>query len=97
MSSSPASTAGEERNPQSFHALDYVKRSVHPSSGEADVPALHDLPKPHIESFDSIFDDGLLDLAVQNLDPKEIVDPSGNRISCMFSELYLFDINARCV
>jgi len=80
----PASgpTAGQERNPQSFHTADFVERAVHPSRAEADVPALHELPRPHIDSFDSIFDHGLLDLAVQNLDPKEIIDSAGNRINC---------------
>lgn len=73
------------RNPQSFHTLDFVKRAVHPSGSEADVPALHELPRPHIDSFDSIFEDGLLDLSVQNIDPKEIVDNVGNRISCIVS------------
>lgn len=82
--SSPSSTAAPSgRNPQSFQTLDYVHRAVHPSTSEPDVPALHELPRPHIESFDSIFDDGLLDMAVQNLDPKEIIDAAGNRLSCM--------------
>lgn len=80
--SPPTTPAISDRNPQSFQTLDYVHRSVHPSTGEADVPALHELPRPHIDSFDSIFDDGLLDMAVQNLDPKELIDAAGNRLTC---------------
>lgn len=76
-------TRGGCRNPQSFHTLDFVEKAVHPSEVEADVPALHELPRPHIDSFDSIFEDGLMDLAIQNLDPREIIDTNGNRISCM--------------
>lgn len=80
--SSSSSPSGTTRNPQSFQTLDYVHRAVHPSTSEPDVPALHELPRPHIDSFDSIFDDGLLDMAVQNLDPKELIDAAGNRLSC---------------
>lgn len=85
MTSSPSVSSPEDgpRNPQTFGTADYVRRSIHPSQSEPDVPALHELPRPHIDSFDSIFDDGLLDLAVQNLDPKEIVDSAGNRINCI--------------
>lgn len=84
MTSSPSTPASEDgpRNPQTFGMADYVRRSVHPSRSEPDVPALHELPRPHIDSFDSIFDDGLLEMAVQNIDPKEIVDNAGNRINC---------------
>lgn len=71
-----------ERNPQSFGTLNFVKQSVHPSDLDADITALHELPRPHIDSFNSIFKDGLLDLAVKNLEPKELVDAAGNRITC---------------
>ena len=71
-----------ERNPQSFGTLNFVKQSVHPSDHDADISALHELPRPHIDSFNSIFKDGLLDLAVKNLEPKELVDAAGNRITC---------------
>ncbi len=78
-----SAVSGPSRNMEhSFHTLDYVMRSKNPSDGDPDVPALHELPRPHIDSFDSIFDDGLLDLAVSNLDRKEIVDATGNRLSC---------------
>lgn len=74
--------AVRSRNPQSFRTLDFVRQAIHPSEDEPDVPALHGLVRPHVDSFDSIFDEGLLDLAVANLDSKEIMDANGNRISC---------------
>lgn len=81
---SSTGTSRPSRNPQSFHTLDFVKQAVHPSEVEPDVPALHELIRPHIDSFDSIFDDDLLNLAVASLDRKEIIDANGNRINCIF-------------
>lgn len=81
-STDKSSGSRPSRNPQSFHTLDFVRQAVHPSEVEADVPALHELIRPHIDSFDSIFEDDLLGMAVASLDRKEIIDANGNRINC---------------
>lgn len=71
-----------EKPYSSFNTLAYQKRSKFPAKDASTLPHLHELVWPHIGSFNSILDDGLLDLTVQNLEKREIVDANGNRLCC---------------
>lgn len=51
---------------------------------ESEYPALHSLILPHIASFNSIFDDNLIDMAIANLEPRELIDSAGNRLKCIY-------------
>lgn len=62
-----------------FHTLENVDYVTHlPETSSFNH--LHELVKPHLDSFNSIFDDGLLDLAVCAIEPRYMVDASGNTL-----------------
>ena len=57
--------------------------SQKPNESSSMYPALHDLLlAPHIDSFNALFhpEESILDAAVQNLEPREVVDAAGNRL-----------------
>ncbi|PJF18528.1 DNA-directed RNA polymerase subunit beta [Paramicrosporidium saccamoebae] len=66
--------------PSSFETLKFYNSARHPSSAESDTPRVHELIRPHIDSFNAIFDDGLLDRSVANLEVRESEDGRGNRL-----------------
>lgn len=74
-----------EQNLRSFGTLPSQNYSVHPPK-ESMFEGVHDLLRPHIDSFNAIFEpsgeeDSLLAVAVRNLETKEIVDKQGNKLT----------------
>jgi hypothetical protein len=82
----------------SFHTLSREARFRYPPTDESDVPALDELVKPHIDSFNALLEDpaseasgggGLLGLAVRDITEKVIFDSTekatGNRLSSAYS------------
>ena len=61
---------------------------INPSTSRSDVASLHSLIRPHIDSFNSIFEVGLLEVAVADLDPRDIFDSNGNSIKFWFEDIY---------
>jgi DNA-directed RNA polymerase I subunit RPA2 len=55
----------------SFHTVEYVQEAINPTKT---LPDLQAISKPHIESFDSLFESNLLDLAVNNILPMTVFD-----------------------
>ena len=43
--------------PHTFHTLEMQRRFMKPSKTEWDVPALRDISRPHIESFNALWSD----------------------------------------
>lgn len=70
-----------------FNTLCHFNSSRHPPKDGSDYPSLHALIRPHIDSFNSIFDDNLLDLALQNIEPRQLVDTAGNKLSYWIEEV----------
>lgn len=67
--------------PSSFRTLEREHQFRYPSTIGSDVPILGELVAPHIESFNALFEDGggqgLLDLAVESIEPRVIFDGKG--------------------
>lgn len=72
----------------SYHAVQRERQFRCPSLKGADVPILHELVAPHIESFNALFEDsglpqgdgdgrGLLALAIENIGPRVVFDGKG--------------------
>lgn len=78
-----------EGDPNSFHTLKTFNSSRNPPTSGSDYPALHALIHPHIDSFNAIFDDGLLDLAVAGIEPRQVQDAAGNRLRCWIEEVHV--------
>jgi DNA-directed RNA polymerase I subunit RPA2 len=57
----------------SFETLQREKRFVNPSSEKSEISDLHDLIRPHIDSFDAIFDQDLLQKAIRHIETKQII------------------------
>ena len=74
-------------NDHTFNTLHHFNSSRHPPKDGSDYPSLHALIRPHIDSFNSIFDDNLLDLALQNIEPRQLVDTAGNKLSYWIEEV----------
>ena len=64
----------------SFQTLEFLETASCPSSSESDNPAVHRLVRPHIDSFNAIFDAGLLERSVANIEVREVEDGRGNRV-----------------
>lgn len=89
------------RKPHSFNTLERERLNRHPSQNGMDHPALEEIVRPHIASFDALTDlngdgTGLLQLGVQNILPKVVFDgkkrdgqPLGNKLTCRFFCLWL--------
>ncbi|KAI5477061.1 DNA-directed RNA polymerase I subunit RPA2 [Pseudohyphozyma bogoriensis] len=83
----PPPTAGPSKN--SFRTLQRERAFAHPSHTGHEYPAPQELVAPHIHSFDALFEgapnpdgsinptEGLLDLAIRDLEPKVIFDGKG--------------------
>jgi DNA-directed RNA polymerase I subunit RPA2 len=80
----------------SFNTLKREAAFRNPNPDGPAVPMLEELVRPHIESFDALFDDaggpGLIQLAIDDMTPKVIFDGSngmqdvkmGNRLESTF-------------
>lgn len=76
-----------------FRTLTRERQFRHPPTAQSDIPALDELVKPHIESFNALLEDdqgnkGLLALGVEDVGSKVVFDgkaseamPWGNKIS----------------
>src|ERR1700722_12460412 len=72
-----------------FNTLHNFNSSRHPPTNDSDYPSLHALIRPHIDSFNSIFDANLLDLALQGIEPRQMVDAAGNKLSYWIEEVHV--------
>ena len=72
-----------------FGQLLFHQESSNPSDEQSPLPHLHDLIRPHIDSFNSIFDDGLLELAAADLEPRILTDHLGNRLQFWLEDVQL--------
>lgn len=75
--------------PFSFNTLQREEKFQEPSKTASEFPTLQALIQPHLQSFNSIFDDGILEAAVKNLEPRVIRDENGNRLSFWLEEAQL--------
>lgn len=69
-------------NPHAFGTVPAQSYSVNPPK-QSMFEGVHELLRPHIDSFNAIFGDeqeSLLSVAVRNLDAREIIDSQGNKI-----------------
>jgi DNA-directed RNA polymerase I subunit RPA2 len=80
-----------------FFTVSTRNQFVSPSPEGTAYPALHELIKPHIESFNALKETnsgrgkGLLELAVQDLDRRTVRDQHGNRLDCLcFNYLIIY-------
>ena len=62
----------------SFETLKREESFRTPNFKESDYPALHDLIRPHLDSFNALFSCDLLNKAVSNLNNRTIRDSNGN-------------------
>jgi DNA-directed RNA polymerase I subunit RPA2 len=75
----PLHPAGPSSSKHTFKTLERERMNRHPSETGMDHPALEEIVKPHIASFDALTDmngdgTGLLQLGVQNILPKTVFD-----------------------
>lgn len=95
----PISNKGNEtapwNEPHTFHTLEMQRRFMNPSSESKDVPALREITRPHIESFNALWMDdprlearsvemetgGLLNRSLPTLPRRVVIDAErGDRI-----------------
>jgi hypothetical protein len=73
---------------QSFNTIERENQGRNPSKKSTTVPRLHELIAPHLDSYNAIrainggMGPGLLDLAVRDLDERDVQDPFGNSLKC---------------
>ncbi len=86
------------KTPQGFRARELVDTFRHPSTTGSDVPTLDEIAAPHIESFNTLFEDGgnlgLLQKAIEDIAPRVVFDGKGldeylatglgNRLECEY-------------
>lgn len=94
------SHASSSTDKTTFNTLTRERQFRHPPTDGSDVPALDELVKPHLESFNALVEDGsdgagkgLLQLGVEDIGEKVVFDgqaeegrPFGSKISCGFSD-----------
>jgi len=66
------------KSQDNFDILSSQRMSIFPNPDGTDTPAVHDLVRPHLESWNSIFETGLLERSIALLDEREIHDSKGN-------------------
>jgi len=62
----------------SFDTLRREHSFKHPSSSQSEYPALQEAVQPHINSFNAITADNLLEIAVKDIGKKTVFDHKGN-------------------
>jgi DNA-directed RNA polymerase I subunit RPA2 len=89
-----APNATPSSSKHTFRTLERERLNRHPKTTGPDHPALDELVKPHIESFNALMEDsngtgkGLIQLGVEDLAPRVVFDGKredgsfGNKISC---------------
>ena len=89
----PVTASGSSKDKSTFHTLDRERQFRHPPTDKSDVPALDELVRPHIDSFNALIEDstgkGLLQMGVEDIGEKSVFDgqgdeerPWGNKITC---------------
>ncbi len=92
----PLAADAPSSSKHTFHTLERERLNRHPTENGMDHPALDELVKPHIESFNALMDDseknggkGLLQLGVEDIGNKVVFDQKGadegrlgNKITC---------------
>lgn len=90
------SHASTSTDTSTFHTLTRERQFRHPPTDKSDVPALDELVRPHLESFNALVEDGpdgtgkgLMQLGVDDIGEKCVFDglvepgkPFGNKVSC---------------
>jgi DNA-directed RNA polymerase I subunit RPA2 len=79
ISLDPLHPSGPSSSKHTFKTLERERMNRHPSETGMDHPALEEIVKPHIASFDALTDmngdgTGLLQLGIQNILPKVVFD-----------------------
>ncbi len=89
-----APNATPSSSKHTFKTLERERRNRFPSTNGADHPALEELVRPHVESFNALIDDetnggkALLQQAVEDIEPRVVFDARnedgsfGNKITC---------------
>ena len=78
-------SVGERRAPPpptakikpSFHTLIREHSFQYPSTSKAEFPALQEAVQPHIDSFNAITADNLLEIAIKDIGKKTVFDHKG--------------------
>lgn len=78
MTSSPVPPLPKAKITPSFQTLIREHSFKYPSASEALYPALQEAVQPHIDSFNAITRDNLLEIAVRDIGKKTIFDHKGN-------------------
>jgi DNA-directed RNA polymerase beta subunit len=63
----------------SFDTLRREHSFKHPSSSKSEYPALQEAVQPHIDSFNAITADNLLEIAIKDIGKKTVFDHKGNQ------------------
>lgn len=104
----PAATSGENRISETktedemvkygFKTLQRQREALAPPTGSSKFPELHELIRPHLESFDAIKEmpglksgRGLLDASVSMIDRRVLKDNNGNKVECTLN-LFLHNL-----
>lgn len=66
------------KSENNFSILTSQRTAIFPNLDGSDTPAVHDLVRPHLESWNSIFETGLLERSIALLDEREVCDSNGN-------------------
>lgn len=74
-----------------FNTLERERQFRHPSKTESHYKAAHELIRPHLESFNALFEGenggrGLLDLAVKDLEQKVVFDQKDGKGNKLISQ-----------
>ncbi|ORY29133.1 putative DNA-directed RNA polymerase I polypeptide 2 [Naematelia encephala] len=79
---SPSLASSSNSKKSTFHTLTRETAFRHPSLTESEIPALDELVRPHISSFDALVEDesgkGLLQVGVDDIGEKVVFDLKGN-------------------
>jgi DNA-directed RNA polymerase I subunit RPA2 len=73
-----------------FNTLERERAAVRPSKKSTHTPELHELIRPHLDSFNAIKETvgtggkgkGLLELAIEDMDRRDVKDSFGNKLEC---------------
>jgi hypothetical protein len=63
----------------SFDTLRREHSFKHPSSSKSEYPALQEAVQPHIDAFNAITADNLLEIAIKDIGKKTVFDHKGNQ------------------
>ena|SRR5271170_575403 len=79
MPSTSTSRQPESKIKPSFDTLRREHSFKHPSYSKSEYPALQEAMQPHIDSFNAITSDNLLEIAIKDIGKKTVFDHKGNQ------------------